>query len=67
MHSGHVAREDIVEFERFTNCKYDEGELNQLMDYMDLDKDGFVPMEAFLMYFAKVRRSYRLRTLANLV
>lgn len=52
--SGHVTREEMMEFGRFMNSKFDEDKLNKLMDQMDLDKDGFISMEEFLGYFAKV-------------
>ena len=55
--SGHVTREEMMEFGRFMNSKFDEDKLNKLMDQMDLDKDGFISREEFLGYFAKVRTS----------
>jgi len=53
--SGHVTREDMTEFGRFMNSTFDEGKLNKLMDQMDLDKDGVVSIEEFVVYFATVR------------
>ena len=53
-HRGHVTREEMMEFGRFMNSKFDEEKLNKLMDQMDLDKDGLISMEEFLGYFAKV-------------
>ena len=49
-----MTREEMMEFGRFMNSKFDEDKLNKLMDQMDLDKDGFISMEEFLGYFAKV-------------
>ena len=53
--SGHVTREDMTEFGRFMNSTLAEGKLNKLMDQMDLDKDGVVSIEEFVVYFATVR------------
>jgi Ca2+-binding EF-hand superfamily protein len=36
------------------NSTFDEGKLNKLMDQMDIDKDGVVSIEEFVVYFAKV-------------
>lgn len=56
---GHVTREEMMEFGRFMNSKFDEEKLNKLMDQMDLDKDGLISMEEFLGYFAKVKKRSR--------
>jgi Ca2+-binding EF-hand superfamily protein len=50
-----VTREEMMEFGRFMNSTFDEGKLNKLMDQMDLDKDGVVSIEEFVVYFATVR------------
>jgi hypothetical protein len=50
---GAVNREDMMEFGRFMNSKFDEEKLNKLMDQMDLDKDGLISYHEFLAYFAK--------------
>ena len=54
---GTVNREEMMEFGRFINSKFDEEKLNKLMDLMDLDKDGLISFEEFLAYFAKVCHS----------
>ena len=35
---GTVTRDEMMEFGRFMNSKFDEEKLNKLMDQMDLDK-----------------------------
>jgi hypothetical protein len=52
--TGFVNREEMMEFGRFMNAKFDDEKLNKLMDQMDLDKDGLISYEEFLAYFAKV-------------
>jgi Ca2+-binding EF-hand superfamily protein len=54
--SGAVNREDMMEFGRFMNSKFDEEKLNKLMDQMDLDKDGLISYHEFLAYFAKLSK-----------
>jgi Ca2+-binding EF-hand superfamily protein len=54
--SGSVNREEMMEFGRFMNAKFDEDKLNKLMDQMDLDKDGLISYHEFLAYFAKLSK-----------
>ena len=53
---GTVTRDEMMEFGRFMNSKFDEEKLNKLMDQMDLDKDGLVSYHEFLAYFAKLSK-----------
>mmetsp|Transcript_10099 Transcript_10099/g.12253 ORF Transcript_10099/g.12253 Transcript_10099/m.12253 type:complete len:233 (-) Transcript_10099:183-881(-) len=54
--SGSVNREEMMEFGRFMNAKFDEDKLNKLMDQMDLDQDGLISYHEFLAYFAKLSK-----------
>lgn len=56
LYSGSVNREEMMEFGRFMNAKFDEDKLNKLMDQMDLDKDGLISYHEFLAYFAKLSK-----------
>jgi Ca2+-binding EF-hand superfamily protein len=53
---GTVTRDEMMEFGRFMNSKFDEEKLNKLMDQMDLDKDGLISYHEFLAYFAKLSK-----------
>ena len=53
---GTVTRDEMMEFGRFMNSKFDEEKLNKLMDQMDLDKDGLISFHEFLAYFAKLSK-----------
>lgn len=54
--NGSVNRDEMMEFGKFMNSKFDDEKLQKLMDQMDLDKDGVISYEEFLGYFAKLSK-----------
>mmetsp|Transcript_66912 Transcript_66912/g.134867 ORF Transcript_66912/g.134867 Transcript_66912/m.134867 type:complete len:229 (-) Transcript_66912:390-1076(-) len=54
--NGSVNREEMMEFGKFMNSKFDDEKLQKLMDQMDLDKDGVISYQEFLGYFAKLSK-----------
>ena len=55
-HSGSISREEVYAYGRLMNVNFTTSQLEKLMSLLDVDSDGAVSEEEFLMYFAKLGR-----------